>query len=376
MRATFILLRLVGYGIVLIYAFTQAGSWSWWEWVTSMGIFAFCVWDLWKKPSAPVPTMRLGIGIETALVFVWAFVIQDTVVLFVLLSPLVRSCVHLKWQDSSLLFLIEVCSIGWFHQSFHSHPYLYIQMILLLIVGAYAFVLGALLKEREMTKRLLEVSVFERELRAKEEERMRITGQLHDRTGQYWSAIIRALDVALRLDGDRREEFITKARAAAMDGLQEMRTAVTEWNEGRQTPSEWLNDMENSVTRFSQLTGIQVLLELPPTMDWHRFEHPTAIAETIARTVIESMTNAVRHGEAQIIEVVVEALDNEVRISIKDNGKGFGAFSTKSYGIGIKTMRELAQAVGGNWEITNAREQGAIVSVTLPYHREMGVVSE
>ncbi|WP_239618065.1 sensor histidine kinase [Cohnella mopanensis] len=373
MRLTFILLRLAGYAAVWIGAYIQAGQWSFMDWTISVGIMAWCVGDQWKTPDSPSPTLKIGILAETALITIWALVLQDGIVLFVLISPLVRSCIHLKWQDCLWITLLEMTAILGLHRLFHSTPYL--QLSLLFIAGLYAFVLGSLLREREQARRLTAISAFEQELRVKEEERMRIAGQLHDRTGQYWTAITRALDVALRLEGDKRVEFITKAREASMEGLQEMRNAVMQWNDGRQSPAEWMRFMEQSIHRFSQVTKMSISLNVSPSIDWHRLEYPAPTAETIARTVIESMTNAVRHGEAEAVNVTLESGEEEIVLTIRDNGKGIDSLSqtTSAYGIGIKTMKELVHTNGGSLKMTGAGLQGTgtIVSVTLPYRSKM-----
>ncbi|NIK77768.1 signal transduction histidine kinase [Paenibacillus castaneae] len=376
MRMTFILLRLAGYLLVWIGAFLQAKQWSWVEWISSAIILLWCIGDQWKRPDSAASTLRLGILIETALIWAWAFILQDGVVLFVLISPLVRSCIHLKWQDYVWMALLDIASIVGIHYLYQSSPYL--QLSLLIIVGLYALVLGALLREREQAKRLIAIASLERELRAKDEERMRIARQLHDRTGQYWTAIARALDVALRMDGDQRIAFITKAREASLEGLQEMRNAVTQWSSGRQMPADWIRFMEQSIYRFSAVMNKPILFSMSPALNWERLDNPATTAETIARTVIESITNAIRHGEAEEIHVAVESGEEEIRLTIADNGKGFDSLSASqsAYGIGIETMKELVHANGGLLELSSAGGRGTTISVTLPYSREIGGLAE
>lgn len=375
LRSIFIVLRLVGYGFVGISAFKQSPGWTWLEWAVSASAVLWCIWDQWKKPDSPATVMRLGIAAETVLVLAWSFAVRDGIVLFALLSPLARSCIHLNWRDSCLLLLGELVAVALCSFYFHSNPTL--QLVVLPVAGGYAFVLGMLLKQREHARRLAVVSAFERELRAQDEERIRVARQLHDRTGQYWSAVIRALDVAKRVDGERRIQFIDKAQEAAMEGLQEMRFAVSRWNDGLQTPGDWVRFMERSARRFGDILGIAVALDIP-AIDWHRWDRPDAVAETIARTVIESMTNAVRHGHADTIGIRIEVGFEGIVITVQDDGVGFDpvTLSVREAGSGIRTMRELAQASGGSFAIKRGRNQGMTLTMRLPYRVEREEAAE
>ncbi|QHT59805.1 hypothetical protein GXP70_07450 [Paenibacillus lycopersici] len=370
MRTLFIVMRLVGYGCIEISAIGQSVGWGWLEWAVSIGIALWCVGDHWKRPDARMKVMRLGIAVETALVLAWAIVIRDGVVLFALLSPLARSCIHLRWRDSAFAMLIAMAGVGLCYWDLETD--LTLQLIVLPAAGGYAFVLGVLLKQREQARRMAAISAIERERRAQGEERIRIAKQLHDRTGQYWSAIARALDVALRVEGERRTEFIRKAREASMEGLQEMRAAVGLWSGGQQSPGDWMRFMERSVRRYVEIGGIEIALDLPPELPWYRWREPEEAAETVVRIVIESLTNAIRHGLAEAIRIRLEAGREDLLILVQDNGAGYSldASTARPAGTGIASMKELAQAYGGSFDIAGQPGRGTTVRVRLPYRAE------
>ncbi|OCT13557.1 hypothetical protein A8709_18360 [Paenibacillus pectinilyticus] len=366
----FVLLRLAGYCLVTFSAYQQTNKWFWWDWVISVCILVWCIGDQWKKPDDDAFVMKLGIAGETILVLVWAIVLRDGIVLFALLSPLVRSCIHLRWVFCLAVMLIEMVIVAGAHLLWHTQWYW--QLASILLVGSYTLVLGALLRHREQVKRLAALSMFELETRAKDDERLRIARQLHDRTGQYWSAIVRALDVALRVDGDQRVQFITKARLASLEGLEEMRTAVAGWSEGRHSPTDWLRFMEEAIGRYRGILRNGISLHVD-TIEWTRFEDPTLAAETVARMVVEAMTNAVRNGQAEAIVVVLEAEAEWIEVTVQDDGKGFESeVKHREYaemqGMGLASMRELAEASGGCFNIVSSRRRGTKVSITLPYY--------
>jgi signal transduction histidine kinase len=343
----------------------------WWQWVISFGVALWCIWDQWKKATDTHRVMRKGVWIEWLLVTLWAVLVREPFILFLYLSPLARSCVHLLWLDSLSVLLSSLIASSalcvWLHAP---HWFLYSEIGAYVAVGLYTFVIGELNSERDKLRRELTISAFRRAERMKDEERLRIASELHDVMGQYWTAVVRALDVAMLMEGNERLQFIEKARQAALDGLQEMRSAVHRWNEGRQTAREWMAFMESSVHRLADTTGIQISKSISEPQ-WELFgQKQQRVAEVICRTVIESMTNAVRHGQATSITIDIRPVNNEeVRVSIRDDGSGIKVISTQgeSEGIGLKTMRDLAGSIGGTVHLHSKRGFGVTVSLIIPY---------
>lgn len=86
---------------------------------------------------------------------------------------------------------------------------------------------------------------------------------------------------------------------------------------------------------------------------------------TAFRIFQESMTNAVRHGEPERLDVIMDADDRYLRIVIEDNGKGFDTEDQKN-GLGLANMRERASLVAGTVTITSAPGEGTRVEAKLP----------
>ena len=143
-----------------------------------------------------------------------------------------------------------------------------------------------------------------------------------------------------------------------------MRRAVAEWSEGRQQPSDWMRFMEQSIERMQQTLDLAINCRLS-AIDWRLMDASSEQAELIARTVIESMTNAVRHSGANRIDVVMEQIGNTLHISVKDNGIGFDTGLAEATGIGLKTMNKLIPRAGGQLYITSKHGQGTTVQLTF-----------
>jgi signal transduction histidine kinase len=370
LRFTFVLLRALTYGVLFVSAFVHDWDRPWWQWLFSVVVAAWTIWDQWKRADDAVATLRRGVWIELGCVLLWGLILQNGVVLFALLSPLTRTCVHLKGRDCLGVLLFVIASILGFDAVFPiSVGVEETQLGACFLLGLYSFVLGLLVRERDKARRLVTMATFEREQRLKDEERIRIATQLHDVMGQYWTAVVRALDVASAVEGEPRVLFIAKARDAAMQGLQEMRAAVHDWHDGRQTPSEWMAYVEQSLTRVREFVGVEMHLMQSP-VEWQRFDDAMLVAEVMARTILESVTNAIRHGAATAIHVQMRADTQRVLVQIEDDGSGASEAVHGASGIGLLTMQRLAESVGGEWNMETTRGKGSCVQLTVPYQRE------
>jgi signal transduction histidine kinase len=361
----FVLMRVAAYGGALLWIAVGDPHRPSWHWAAALLVAGWGVWDRWKRPDEPERPMRLGVWTETAAVIALALVLHVNGLLLLLVSPLVRAAVHLPGRD---VLAQGACSLAVMLMLRQLDPgpawLLPAQLVAVLAMGPYAYVLGSLVRERDRTRRLVTLAAFEREQRSRDEERVRIAGELHDVMGQYWTGVIRALDVALLTTGDQQRQFLTRARQAALDGLQEMRMSVRTWNEGRQTPAEWIDQLQAAAGRFRELVGIAVSLHMDP-VDWQSYSDPNAVAEAVARTAIESLTNAVRHGSAATVGIVVEAGPAGLLLTVLDDGTGLKAAGTRS-GTGMRSMEALAARAGGGWAVAPGPDRGVIVTLRVP----------
>ena len=83
--------------------------------------------------------------------------------------------------------------------------------------------------------------------------------------------------------------------------------------------------------------------------------------------VQEAFNNIVKHSKATAAQVVIKDDKDRIRITIKDNGKGFDHEMTvvKSKSLGLKTMHERIISIGGTFKINNTNP-GTQIEITLP----------
>jgi signal transduction histidine kinase len=361
----FILLRTISYIAILALIGFRGLELSSIQWIISIIVVSWNSWDQWKKPNEPIFWMRVGLWTETILIVIWSITIGDGMILFLFISPILRASIHLNMRDELLVFsshMITTVLLYFFWLKDWNH--FYILLVTLTGVGLYGMVLGMLIKERKQSERYITLTAFEREQTSKDQERTRIAGQLHDVMGQYWTSIVRALDVAIASDGAQSKEFIAKARNAALEGLQEMRSNVHDWQDGRQTPHQWMNYLLKSIDRFREVTGIEVSMDIED-IAWNQFEDPTTIAEFFSRSGIEAMTNAVRHGDAKSIKLSIRSQEAEVEMIVCDDGSGIYKMEYQR-GIGLSTIKQRIELMNGQWEITSGKGHGTQIKLTLP----------
>jgi signal transduction histidine kinase len=86
--------------------------------------------------------------------------------------------------------------------------------------------------------------------------------------------------------------------------------------------------------------------------------------EVLVRIVSEAITNAARHGQADLVRVELEDR-GDIRLRVADAGHGFDPGSPRGGGFGLTSMRERAEAIGGRFRLTSAPGDGTEVEVLL-----------
>jgi len=206
--------------------------------------------------------------------------------------------------------------------------------------------------------------------RAQEEERKRISLELHDETIQALVVLSRQLDElasgsdGLPESGRQRLEKLRQDTNDIMQGVrrlsQDLRPATLD-RLGLVAAAEWL------ATDVSGYSGIATRVSVIGSE--RRLNEEVELV--LFRVTQEALRNVWRHAEATEVEITVEFEDNKVRISVTDNGKGFNLpqrmGDLAKYGrLGLAGMEERAGLVGGTLTVQSQPGVGSTVSVELP----------
>jgi signal transduction histidine kinase len=206
--------------------------------------------------------------------------------------------------------------------------------------------------------------------RAQEEERKRISHELHDDTIQALIVLSRQLD-ALASDGKGlskevrlRLEELWKRTDSVLQGVrrlsQDLRPAALD-RLGLLSAVEWL---ASEVTKYS---GIATKVNMVGKE--HRLPEEVAIA--LFRITQEALRNVWRHSGATSAEITIDFSDSRTKITVSDNGKGFiltGKVGdlAKHGKLGLAGMQERAQLVGGTLTVRSGLAGGTSITVEAP----------
>jgi PAS domain S-box-containing protein len=205
--------------------------------------------------------------------------------------------------------------------------------------------------------------------RAQEEERKRISHELHDDTIQALVVLSRQLDALatekslpeptrLRLEElwQQTDNIVQGVRRLSQD----LRPAAID-RLGLLPAIRWYAE------EVSKYSGVATKVNV--TGQEHRL--PEEVAITLFRIIQEALRNVWRHSRATSAEINIEWFDKRTRVSVSDNGKGFTlpdkVGDLAKYGkLGLAGMQERAQLVGGTLSVQSEPGKGTTLTVVAP----------
>lgn len=198
------------------------------------------------------------------------------------------------------------------------------------------------------------------------QERARITRELHDTIGYAMTNQIMLMEVARRLaeNGDTNGELIElieQSREKAQSGLNEARSALHTLRAVRASEMGAIDRIKLLIEAFKH-TEVRVAFETQNVTPRHLSGELNYVVYRVAQ---EGITNAIRHGHANRIEVSLWNSEHELVITVTDNGEGAAEIKT---GVGFAGIQERIASRGGTLTMRNLHP-GFQLDVRIP-HRE------
>ncbi|MEK6280818.1 MAG: sensor histidine kinase [Acidobacteriota bacterium] len=213
------------------------------------------------------------------------------------------------------------------------------------------------------------VQLLGRLVTAQEEERSRISRELHDQTGQHLAALLLGLKTLNNSAGN--------GHAPLHNGLLQLQE-LTEQLVDEAHHLAWelrpaaLDDLglemsiSNYVEKWSERSSIP--LDFHSNLDKRRLA--PSVETAVYRIVQEALTNVLKHAQATRVSVMLEYRYDELLVIVEDNGRGFHpdvTSSTKEAGaLGLLGIQERASLVGGKVKIESEPGSGATVAIRIP----------
>jgi two-component system sensor histidine kinase NreB len=203
---------------------------------------------------------------------------------------------------------------------------------------------------------------------SEEDERRRIGRELHDEAGQSLLLLRLQLDVLAREAPAALVARLKEARETAGHTVTELRRIVAALGPAALDHLGLEGSLHHLAVRFRKMHSAQLRCRIGAFPG----KLPRQAEEVIYRVAQESLQNIAKHSQATHVNLSLGAADRSIRLSVSDNGAGFGADTaeTKAMSFGMAGMRERAALLGGTLAVRSAPGKGASVVLRLPLDSE------
>jgi PAS domain S-box-containing protein len=228
---------------------------------------------------------------------------------------------------------------------------------------------GRLLEESRLMQDQLQL-LSRQILSAQEEERKRISRELHDVIAQTLSGInvrLATLQREAALDPKGIERSIARTQQLVEHSVNIVHRFARELRPTMLDDLGLIPALDSFMKGFNEETGIHVSLSAFAAVEQVHGDKRIVFY----RVAQEALTNVARHARASRVEVNLQKLDGAVCLTIKDNGKGFPAervfHAKKKKRLGLLGMRERLEMVGGSFTIQSIPGEGTTITAQIPF---------
>jgi signal transduction histidine kinase len=209
---------------------------------------------------------------------------------------------------------------------------------------------------RRLSARLLEL---------RDDERRRLSRELHDSVGQYLAAA--KMTVAALANGRESDPRFAECINLLDQSLKEVRTLSHLLHPPGLDETGFASAATIYAQEFARRSGLKLKLEIPEPPA----RLPSSVELALFRVLQESLTNIHRHSKSESAEVTFASTSNYASLSIGDHGVGVPAEVLERFkvsgtsGVGLAGMRERIRELGGRFEVESSKG-GTCVRVSVP----------
>jgi PAS domain S-box-containing protein len=203
---------------------------------------------------------------------------------------------------------------------------------------------------------------------AQEDERQRLSYELHDDVGQTLTALKLSLEM---LQGDLPENYeildrrIEKSIELTIALTRRLRTLARNLRPPALDVTGLNGALEDHCLEFAEQVGIEIVYQGQEVI-----EASEQAKIFLYRSVQEALNNVAKHARATRVAVTLETLPKLIQLSVVDNGVGFEVDAVmdqpRNKGIGLLGLQERLESLGGNMEISSQTDQGTTLTISLP----------
>jgi signal transduction histidine kinase len=198
---------------------------------------------------------------------------------------------------------------------------------------------------------------------AREEERRRLRRDLHDGLGPQLASqtlTIEAIGRLLETNAEKARDLLGHLKSQSQTAIQDIRRLVYDLRPPALDELGLAGALLEGVRQYESAgSNVEITTDPEPLPTL-----PAAVEVAVYRIAQEAITNVLRHSQAKCCNVSITIQNNHLDLLIADDGKGYPA--NFHFGVGLNSMRERAEELGGTIRFENQSQGGARVQVWLP----------
>lgn len=277
---------------------------------------------------------------------------------FSTLFPLVNADAYFEVYTSTTRGLLQV-----------GINFLDIINLLFFILFLMIYIANEVQENERMTQELIMVHQVNHELEnyaavsekiAEDKERKRLAREIHDTLGHALTGIAAGVDACIAMidiNPEATKKQLMVISKVVRQGIVDVRNSLNKLRPGALEQHGFKGAIENMIEEFTSVSDLTITLDY--RLDKVDFENNKE--DILFRVIQESVTNAVRHGDATHIDISLYIEDNSLYLKIQDNGQGCEEIH---YGFGLKQMKERLGMING--KVAYDGHHGFLTIVTIP----------
>ena len=198
-------------------------------------------------------------------------------------------------------------------------------------------------------------------------QKLEISRELHDNIGSqltFINAIIQGLQKTSLFQDAKAQHKLQTIADFTQTTITELRDTIWILNPKHQTIDELRLRMVNFIMKAREASEmIQFEYDFHPNPDTKLGTRATLV---LFRVFQEAVNNAIKHSQADTIEVKWFSKEHYTVLTIQDNGIGFDWATAKNQSQGLQTMEQRVTEIGGSFAIQSNPKEGTLITIQLP----------
>ncbi|WP_237332462.1 ATP-binding protein [Zobellia amurskyensis] len=207
-------------------------------------------------------------------------------------------------------------------------------------------------------KQKQELDLIKASMEGQDEERKRIAQELHDSIGGNLAGI--KLQVSTLTSESNKWKEINGQLDETYQLVRDISHTLIPEKFKQRAFSDLIREYISSISRSGKL---KIGFHPHPEADLNAIDEKTQME--LYKVIQELMTNALKHAEADNVDIHLSLLNNELSLLFEDNGKGFDVLEVKE-GIGFENIRSRIKELNGKFHIDSSKNRGCVISIELP----------